>query len=206
MTTVKETSAERAFESRPADSFEFEDILYEKADGVARVTINRPHNYNAYSTPALEELATAFRDASFDDGVGVIVYTGAGDRAFCTGGDVKEYADLYIRTPRDYWKYMALFRALHRGAADRASLLRQRQFESWQPRPRPCGRAELGTDGLPGAQQQPRLLLGGRNASLAASRRGEPGPRDHFFRNFNNRPFFESFERILPGTAGSGSR
>ncbi len=111
MTMVKETAAERAFESRPADSFEFEDILYEKADGVARVTINRPHNYNAYSTPALEELATAFQDASFDDGVGVIVYTGTGDRAFCTGGDVKEYADLYIRTPRDYWKYMALFRA-----------------------------------------------------------------------------------------------
>ena len=101
----------RQFDSRPADSFAFRDILYEKASGVARVTINRPKVYNAYSTEALEELATAFRDASFDDAVGVIVYTGAGDRAFCTGGDVKEYAESYVAAPRDYWKYMALFRA-----------------------------------------------------------------------------------------------
>ncbi len=99
------------FESRPADEFGFREILYEKSDWVARITINRPFNYNAYSTPALEELATAFRDASFDDRIGVIVYTGAGDRAFCTGGDVKEYEALYTDRPRDYWKYMGLFRA-----------------------------------------------------------------------------------------------
>ena len=93
------------FDTRPAEDFGFEDILYEKRDWVARITLNRPHNYNAYSTPALEELATAFRDAAFDDEVGVIVYTGAGDRAFCTGGDVKEYEALYTTKPRDYWKY-----------------------------------------------------------------------------------------------------
>lgn len=104
-------AVKRQFETRPVDAFDFTDILYTKADGVARVTINRPHAYNAYSTTALEELATAFRDASFDDGVDVIVFTGAGDRAFCTGGDVKEYAESYVATPRDYWKYMALFRA-----------------------------------------------------------------------------------------------
>ena len=101
----------RQFPSRTADSFGFKDILYAKADGVARITINRPHVYNAYSTTALEELANAFRDAGFDDAVGVIVFTGAGDRAFCTGGDVAEYAESYVATPRDYWKYMALFRA-----------------------------------------------------------------------------------------------
>jgi len=99
------------FESRPADEFGFKEVLYEKSDWVARITINRPFNYNAYSTPALEELAAAFRDASFDDRIGVIVYTGAGDRAFCTGGDVKEYEALYTNRPRDYWKYMGLFRA-----------------------------------------------------------------------------------------------
>lgn len=103
-------TATRHFATRPADSFDFRDVLYSKDAQVARITINRPSNYNAYSTAALEEMATAFRDASFDDGVGVIVLTGAGDRAFCTGGDVKEYADSYVRTPRDYWKYMALFR------------------------------------------------------------------------------------------------
>ncbi|MFQ5890090.1 MAG: enoyl-CoA hydratase-related protein [Gemmatimonadota bacterium] len=99
------------FDSTPAEAFGFGEILYAKADWVATITINRPHRYNAYSTSALEELATAFRDAAFDDAVAVIVLTGVGHRAFCTGGDVKEYADAYTSRPRDYWKYMRLFRA-----------------------------------------------------------------------------------------------
>lgn len=103
-------SETRAFPARNTDAFDFREVRYEKGDGVARITIDRPDRYNAYSTAALEDLATAFRDASFDDAVGVIVFTGSGDRAFCTGGDVKEYAELYVATPRDYWKYMALFR------------------------------------------------------------------------------------------------
>src|SRR5213592_1133045 len=90
----------RLFESRPAAAFTFRDVLYEKGGGIARITINRPQHYNAYSTAALDELGTAFRDASFDDAVGVIVLTGAGDRAFCTGGDVKEYTTSYVRTRR----------------------------------------------------------------------------------------------------------
>jgi enoyl-CoA hydratase/carnithine racemase len=101
----------RAFESREPSTFRFREVLYSKASGIARITIDRPSRYNAYSTACLEELATALRDASFDDAVGVIVLTGTGDKAFCTGGDVKEYAEKYIAAPRDYWKYMALFRA-----------------------------------------------------------------------------------------------
>jgi enoyl-CoA hydratase/carnithine racemase len=100
-----------AFPSRPAESFGFREVRYRKADWVATVTIDRPQNYNAYSTEALVELAAAFQDASFDDGVGVIVLTGAGTRAFCTGGDVKEYQARYTSRPRDYWKYMGLFSA-----------------------------------------------------------------------------------------------
>lgn len=100
----------RLFQSRPAASFEFREVLYEKRDQVARITINRPERYNAYSTPCLEELAKAFQDAAFDDAVGVIVFTGAGHSAFCTGGDVKEYAESYVSRPRDYWKYMGLFK------------------------------------------------------------------------------------------------
>src|SRR6266498_4698668 len=100
----------RAFPSQPASAFSFKEILYGKEGGVARVTINRPARYNAYSTSCLEELARALRDAAFDDAVGVIVLTGAGDRAFCTGGDVREYAEEYVARPRDYWKYMGLFR------------------------------------------------------------------------------------------------
>jgi enoyl-CoA hydratase/carnithine racemase len=88
---------------------DFKEIFYEKDNWVARITINRPHNYNAYSTNCLEELALAFRQAAFDDEVAVIVFTGAGDRAFCTGGDVKEYQERYARSPHAYWKYMRLF-------------------------------------------------------------------------------------------------
>lgn len=101
----------RYFASRPITDFDFSEILYAKQDWIATVTINRPHNYNAYSTRALEELADAFRDAAFDDAVGVIVFTGAGVNAFCTGGDVKEYESSYTARPRDYWKYMGLFKA-----------------------------------------------------------------------------------------------
>ena len=97
------------FTPQPADQLGFRFLLYTKFDGVARITINRPEVYNAYNTPCLVELRDAFRDASFDDRVGVIVLTGAGDKAFCTGGDVKEYAEVYTHTPREYWKYMTCF-------------------------------------------------------------------------------------------------
>ena len=97
------------FASTQPGDFQFKDILYEKKDWVARVTINRPESFNCYTTGTLRELITAIEDASCDDEVGVIVLTGAGDKAFCTGGDVKEYAALYTRRPHDYWKYMGLF-------------------------------------------------------------------------------------------------
>jgi len=88
---------------------DYQEVLYEVREWKARITINREGAYNAYSTRALVELADAFRRASFDDRVAVIVFTGAGTRAFCTGGDVKEYAARYTSRPRDYWKYMTLF-------------------------------------------------------------------------------------------------
>jgi 1,4-dihydroxy-2-naphthoyl-CoA synthase len=73
-----------------AEHMDYQEICYEQANWVARITLNRPQAYNAYSINTLVELASAFRQAAFDDEVAVIVYTGAGDRAFCTGGDVKE--------------------------------------------------------------------------------------------------------------------
>lgn len=90
---------------------ELTSVSYTTSDFVARITIDRPDAYNAYETRTLVELAAAFREAAFDDEVGVIVYTGAGDRAFCTGGDVKEYESVYTRSPHEYWKYMGLFSA-----------------------------------------------------------------------------------------------
>jgi enoyl-CoA hydratase/carnithine racemase len=98
------------FDSRPGDTFDFREVRYAKADHVATITIDRPHNLNAYSTAALQELTQAFQAAAFDDGVGVVVLTGSGTKAFCTGGDVKEYEAEYVARPRDYWKYMQLFR------------------------------------------------------------------------------------------------
>lgn len=96
-----------AFEQLPP--VEFREVSYTKSDWVARITIDRPGAYNAYSTRSLIELAAAFRQAAFDDEVGVIVMTGSGTSAFCSGGDVKEYEQLYTKSPHDYWKYMGLF-------------------------------------------------------------------------------------------------
>lgn len=66
---------------------DYQDILYVKEDGIATITINRPDSYNAFRAQTCEELIHAFKDADFDRSVGVVVLTGAGDKAFCTGGD-----------------------------------------------------------------------------------------------------------------------
>ena len=71
---------------------DFEDILYDKADGVAKVTINRPEKRNAFRPKTVSEMYAAFLDAREDDSVGVVLLTGAGPHsdgkyAFCSGGD-----------------------------------------------------------------------------------------------------------------------
>ena len=66
------------------------DILYEKKDGVAWITINRPQVRNAFRTRTVAELTEAFLDSRWDPAVGVAVLSGAGDKAFCSGGDQKE--------------------------------------------------------------------------------------------------------------------
>jgi naphthoate synthase len=68
----------------------YTDILYEKKNGVAWITINRPDVRNAFRTRTVAELTDAFTDARWDPSVGVVVLTGAGDKAFCSGGDQKE--------------------------------------------------------------------------------------------------------------------
>jgi 2-ketocyclohexanecarboxyl-CoA hydrolase len=66
---------------------EYEDILYEEKDGVATITINRPKVLNAFRARTAEELLQAMMRAGWNDDIGVIVLTGAGERAFSTGGD-----------------------------------------------------------------------------------------------------------------------
>ncbi|MBT8215882.1 MAG: 1,4-dihydroxy-2-naphthoyl-CoA synthase [Acidimicrobiia bacterium] len=79
---------------------EYEDIIYEKAEGIAKVTINRPEVHNAFRPTTLFELSDAFDDARDDSEVGVIILTGAGDRAFCSGGDQKIRGDAGYLDPK----------------------------------------------------------------------------------------------------------
>ena len=72
---------------------DYEDIIYEKADGIARVTINRPEVRNAFRPQTVMEMLDAFADAREDQRVGVVLLTGAGDKAFCSGGDQKVRGD-----------------------------------------------------------------------------------------------------------------
>lgn len=65
----------------------FEDILYEKNGAIAKITINRPEVRNAFRPTTVEEMRTAFQDARKDESIGVIILTGAGTKAFCSGGD-----------------------------------------------------------------------------------------------------------------------
>ena len=70
-------------------SGEYSDIIYETAEGIAKITIDRPERLNAFRPQTLFELQTAFNIARDDSEVGVIILTGAGDQAFCSGGDQK---------------------------------------------------------------------------------------------------------------------
>jgi len=97
---------------RPAAAFTFQCVRYEKTPPVARVTINRPQVLNALNFTTLREMSRAFEDASWDDAVAVVVLSGAGDRAFCTGADLDEQEG-FLRRPRHYWKWMGAFIEAH---------------------------------------------------------------------------------------------
>jgi len=86
---------------RPAwqSSGDYTDIVYETAEGIAKITINRPEVRNAFRPTTLFELADAFNVARDDPQIGVIVLTGAGDEAFCSGGDQRIRGDDGYRDP-----------------------------------------------------------------------------------------------------------
>jgi naphthoate synthase len=78
---------------------EFEDILYDVTDdGIAKITINRPEVHNAFRPQTLIEIMEALTDAREDESVGVIILTGAGGRAFCSGGDQRVRGDSGYKT------------------------------------------------------------------------------------------------------------
>jgi naphthoate synthase len=71
----------------------FSDIKYQVAEGMAKITINRPEVRNAFRPQTLFELADAFNLARDDDQIGVIIFTGEGSEAFCSGGDINVRGD-----------------------------------------------------------------------------------------------------------------
>jgi len=78
---------------------EWEDIRYETTDdGVAKITINRPEVHNAFRPQTLVEISAALTIAREDEGIGVIILTGEGDKAFCSGGDQRVRGDSGYKT------------------------------------------------------------------------------------------------------------
>ena len=96
-------------------------VLYEKrpatrrdgsiVDGLynAWIILNNPKQYNSYTTDMVKATILAVRRASVDREVNAVVFTGVGDKAFCTGGNTKEYAEYYAGNPQEYRQYMRLF-------------------------------------------------------------------------------------------------
>lgn len=99
----------------------YKEILFEKRpclnyDGSvienlcnAWIILNNPKQYNSYTTGAVKEIILAFGEASNDRSVVAVVFTAVGDKAFCTGGNTKEYAEYYAGNPQEYSQYMRLF-------------------------------------------------------------------------------------------------
>ncbi|MBU1037167.1 6-oxocyclohex-1-ene-1-carbonyl-CoA hydratase [Patescibacteria group bacterium] len=100
---------------------EFTEILYELRPCLdkggepvvglynAWIFLNNPDQYNSYTTAAVKEIILAFRQASNDRSVVAVVFTAVGNKAFCTGGNTKEYAEYYSGRPLEYKQYMRLF-------------------------------------------------------------------------------------------------
>jgi 6-oxocyclohex-1-ene-carbonyl-CoA hydrolase len=94
------------YEKRPAAKPDGEAVagLYN-----AWITLDNPGQFNSYTTDMVKGVILAFRAASNARDVNCVVFTGAGDRAFCTGGNTKEYAEYYAGRPQEYRQYMRLF-------------------------------------------------------------------------------------------------
>jgi len=99
-------SARVRYEKRPA-----RDASGKAVDGLfnAWITLDNPTQFNSYTTDMVKAVILAFREASVARDVVAVVFTGAGDKAFCTGGNTKEYAEYYAGNPQEYRGYMRLF-------------------------------------------------------------------------------------------------
>jgi enoyl-CoA hydratase/carnithine racemase len=106
-------SMEAGMTGAPPESFGFRRINYAKKGFISTITINRPEVLNCFDYTTLKELAQAFLDSSVDDAIAVVVITGTGDKAFCTGADLKEQEEHIAKKPNDYYKWMYAFIEMH---------------------------------------------------------------------------------------------
>ncbi len=97
------------YDGKDPKELRFQNILYAKQNWVATITINRPEVHNCLNLDTLRDLKAAFQDASWDDRVAVVVLTGAGTKAFCTGADIKEWNADFMDRPHDFYKWMGVF-------------------------------------------------------------------------------------------------
>ena len=79
---------------------------------VATIRLNNPKQYNSYTTEMVKGVIAGFNNASADRSVVAAVFTGTGDKAFCTGGNTREYSEYYSRRPNEYGEYMDLFNGM----------------------------------------------------------------------------------------------
>ncbi len=101
----------------PCTTYELRPILDGKGKPVeglysAWITLNNPAQYNSYTTEMVKGVIAGFHKASMDRRVVAVVFTGSGEKAFCTGGNTKEYAEYYAKRPAEYGLYMDLFNAM----------------------------------------------------------------------------------------------
>jgi 6-oxo-cyclohex-1-ene-carbonyl-CoA hydrolase len=101
----------------PGVIFEKKPILDPKGNPVeglfsAWITLNNPRQYNSYTTEMVKAVIAGFQRASADNSVVAAIFTAVGDKAFCTGGNTKEYAEYYSGRPNEYGAYMDLFNAM----------------------------------------------------------------------------------------------
>lgn len=103
---VEKKYTEIIFEKRPVL-----DKSGNPVDGLSNawIILNNPAQFNSYTTAAVKEIILAFGEASNDRSVVAVVFTAVGDKAFCTGGNTKEYAEYYSGNPQEYSMYMRLF-------------------------------------------------------------------------------------------------
>jgi 6-oxo-cyclohex-1-ene-carbonyl-CoA hydrolase len=78
----------------------------------AWIILNNPTQYNSYTTKMVKGVISGFQRASADNSIVAVVFTAVGDKAFCTGGNTKEYAEYYSNNPAEYGNYMDLFNAM----------------------------------------------------------------------------------------------